>query len=115
MTDFDSPADRRRAPRAIVRCEASVALDNARRVEGSTVDVSSAGVCLSLPVALQPGERCDLRLNIGTPDRVEIVEMQGRVCFCLPQKSGYRIGLHCTHIDPDDALLISDLLSGRVN
>jgi hypothetical protein len=108
-------SDRRHAPRTILRCEASVGLADNRRVIGSTVDLSTAGVCLSLPVAMEPGERCELRINIGTVNRVEIVEMQGRVCFCVPQRLGYRIGLHCTEIDPDAASLISDLLSGAIN
>lgn len=104
-------SERRRSPRTIVRCEASVALNDDRRLVGSTVDVSAAGVCLSLPVALDPGERCGLRLNIGTPEDVTIVEMRGRVCFCVPQPQGYRIGLHCTHIDPEGALALKDLLN----
>jgi hypothetical protein len=105
-------ADRRHSARTIIRCEASIALDDDRRLVGSTVDLSAAGVCLSLPVALEPGERCGLRINIGSPDEVTIVEMRGRVCFCVPQREGYRIGLHCTDIDPDAALMISDLLEG---
>jgi hypothetical protein len=106
-------ADRRHSARTIIRCEASIALDDDRRLVGSTVDLSAAGVCLSLPVALEPGERCGLRINIGSPDEVTIVEMRGRVCFCVPQRDGYRIGLHCTDIDPDAALMISDLLEGH--
>jgi hypothetical protein len=106
-------ADRRHDERTIIRCEASIALDDDRRLVGSTVDLSAAGVCLSLPIALEPGERCGLRINIGSRDEVTIVEMRGRVCFCVPQRQGYRIGLHCTEIDADAALMLSDLLSNH--
>lgn len=111
-SEADPGANRRHAPRASIRCEASISLSDDRRIVGSTVDLSNAGVCLSLPIALQPGDRCGLRLNLGTPDRVEIVEMRGRVCFCVPQQHGYRIGMHCTDIDADAAQLIEEMLGG---
>jgi hypothetical protein len=87
--------NRRHAPRVEEHCIAVVELPGHREVEGETVDLSSAGVCLTLPEALDLGAQYRFhidRIVDGQPHRLDLV---GRVCFCISRGNQFRVGIHC--------------------
>jgi hypothetical protein len=85
-------AERRQEPRTFARARVSVVLNESRTLDGEAVDVSSAGVCVTLAEPLQLGALYRLNLEgASMKDR----NLMGRVCFCLPQHESYRVGLHC--------------------
>lgn len=88
--------DRRYSVRIPEQCAASVILPNRRRVKGETVDLSSAGVCLTLPQALELGHEyefhIDRRINEQQAQSIDVI---GRVCFCISRGDQFRVGVHC--------------------
>jgi PilZ domain len=86
-------SERRLQPRLPVRGVAHIKIKR-RSVKAETVDISSHGVCLTLPQPLEVGSSCQLDLAIEGEEgrRISVV---ARVCFCLRGKNGYRVGLNC--------------------
>jgi hypothetical protein len=98
MAEYSAPvsrphADRRRQSRLPVRGLAIVCGPRLRLI-ADTVDISAHGVCLSLPTALDVGGTYRLDLEIKSPTS-RTKSVVARVCFCLKENSGYRIGLNC--------------------
>jgi hypothetical protein len=91
-------AERRRNPRASLKGRASVLIAGGGAIEGETVDISDAGVCLTLPTALQLGDLYRLNIEMQTEPQTEVT-IVGRVCFCVQQSAGYRVGVHCSDLD----------------
>jgi hypothetical protein len=58
------------------------------------VDICPYGVCLTLPRALEVGSNYQLELEIeqASKRRASVI---GRVCFCVRNQEGYRVGLDC--------------------
>ena len=66
-----------------------------RELRAEAVDISTHGVCLTLPRALEVGTTCSLDLEIPSLAPGGLFSVEARVCFCLQGKDGYRIGLNC--------------------
>ena len=95
-------AERRARPRIPVVGFAEVKTRRGTLV-GEAVDVSAAGVCLTIPQPLVAGELCSLDLRIENEPPIE-TSIVGRVCFCIEQSAGYRIGVNCPMSDSFDQL-----------
>lgn len=77
-------------------------LPNRRHLKGETVDLSSAGFCLTLPQALEPGHQYEFHIDRRISDEeAQSIDVIGRVCFCISRGNQFRVGVHC----PDLALL----------
>lgn len=87
--------NRRLAPRIVEHYSAVVELPDHREVEGETVDLSSAGVCLTLPEALQLGAEYRFHIDRIIDDHEQRIDLVGRVCFCISRGGQFRIGIHC--------------------
>jgi hypothetical protein len=86
-------AERRKQQRLPIRGSARVRIQR-REMRADPVDISTHGVCLTLPRALEVGSTCQLDLEVqGAAQRRTSV--LARVCFCLQGQNGYRIGLNC--------------------
>ena len=81
-----------------------VRLSDDREVAGETVDLSSAGVCLTLPEALQLGAEYRFQIDRRIAEREQHLELVGRVCFCIGRGDRFRIGIHCPDLQMGDAL-----------
>lgn len=93
--ESSNPTERRAGQRRSVRGRASVLCSSDRSFDADTVDISEGGVCLTSPVALQPGTLCRLNIEIH-PTPVIHVSVSGRVCFCVEQHDQYRVGFQCS-------------------
>ena len=79
--------DRRYSTRFAEQCTASVMLPDHRRIQGETVDVSSAGVCLTLPTALELGHEYRFHIDREFDDETQHIDIVGRVCFCISRSA----------------------------
>lgn len=87
--------ERRLSARMPERCSAIVMLPNRRRIKGETVDLSTAGVCLTLPQALELGHEYQFHIDREINDTTQHLDVIGRVCFCISRGDQFRIGIHC--------------------
>lgn len=102
------PFERRAVLRSLIRGRASVAIECQRSFRAATIDISEAGICLTAPVALEPGTVCRLDVEIEQPLLTQFT-VNGRVCFCIGERGHYRVGFHC----PALALLNPTIASDR--
>lgn len=93
MVERSGSSERRSAHRTYVRGRASVEVEHQRSFQADMIDVSDAGVCLTAPIALEPGTLCRLEIDVERPQRH--LSLTGRVCFCVEDHGGYRVGFHC--------------------
>jgi hypothetical protein len=96
-------AERRERARMPVKGAAEVRTLHGTLV-GEAVDISAAGVCLTLPEPLQTGALCNVDLRIDAEPGAEgesVIETSivGRVCFCIEQRAGFRVGVNCALSD----------------
>lgn len=94
--------DDRRHARIPEHCVAIVKLPDRREVEGETVDLSSAGVCLTLPEALELGAQYHFHIDRRVAEREQRIDLVGRVCFCISRGDQFRIGIHCPDLHLDE-------------
>lgn len=90
-------AERRRDPRAPISGRARVCLDEERSIAGEAVDISEAGVCLTLSVPLQVGSLYPIIVTLRSDSPVEL-SVIGRVCFSLERAGAYRVGISCAEL-----------------
>ncbi|MET0499582.1 MAG: PilZ domain-containing protein [Steroidobacteraceae bacterium] len=96
--------ERRFDPRFPEQCTARVLLPDHREVTGETVDLSSAGVCLTLPEALQLGAEYHFHIERHIAEHRQRLELVGRVCFCILRGDQFRIGIHCPDMQIGEAV-----------
>ena len=109
--DSPSGVERRKQARRSVRLRALVLLPDDQLLNGHTIDLSVGGACLSAPHQLLVGDECRLQLEleaVGTKRRALLVS---RVCYCVPQGDGFRVGLQFVQVSPEDAQLLEMLLN----
>ncbi len=95
--DDGSSSERRSSRRHYIRARALVdAPDGSFQAEA--VDVSISGVCLTSPVALQPGTYCRLQVELYG-NTSPTIAVAGRVCFCIEDHGQFRVGVHCADAD----------------
>jgi PilZ domain-containing protein len=93
MVEQSGLSERRSAQRAYARGRASVAVGHQLSFQADMIDVSEAGVCLTAPMAIEPGTLCRLEIDVEQPRRH--FTLTGRVCFCVSDREHYRVGFHC--------------------
>ncbi|HEX2493300.1 MAG TPA: PilZ domain-containing protein [Steroidobacter sp.] len=94
QSSSSSGVERRHAARKPARGSASVKTQTGT-LRGAAVDISPAGVCLTLPEPLQVGATYTLALHIEGQLEPE-VSVLGRVCFCIEHSGRYRVGVNCS-------------------
>lgn len=94
-SDHPEPHSERRAQQRLpIRGVAQLSVKR-RKVTAEAVDISSHGLCLTLQQPLEVGSSYRLDVAIeGTRERRTTVV--ARVCFCLRDNNGFRIGLNCS-------------------
>lgn len=104
-------SERRRQPRTSIQLRATVLLPDDQLLIGHTIDVSSGGACLSVPEQLVVDDEVRLSLQfeaVGTKHNLLLI---ARVCYCAPQKQGFRAGLQFVQVAAEDDALLQTLLS----
>jgi c-di-GMP-binding flagellar brake protein YcgR len=68
--------ERRVKPRTRLHIKADVTLPGDLTIVGHTLDISAGGMSLEVPYSLEPGQRCEIELNLaklGGPSWVQVV------------------------------------------
>lgn len=103
--------ERRRQARTSIQLRATVLLPDDQLLMAHTIDVSSGGACLSVPVQLVVDDEVRLGLQfeaVGTKHNLLLI---ARVCYCAAQGQIFRAGVQFVQVAPDDAALLQTLLS----
>ena len=110
MPESSAP-ERRGKQRTRLHLKADVTLPGDLTIVGHTLDISSGGMSLDVPYQLQPGQRCEIELNLaklGGPNWVQVI---AEVRHCVSSEDGhFQAGLQFVDLD----LRVADLLDEYV-
>ena len=104
-------AERRRQPRTSIRIRATVLLPDDELLYAHTIDVSSGGVCLSVPRQLAVDDEVRLNLQLEAVGTRQNLLLIARVCYCMRHEEGFRAGLQFVQVSPENAMLLEKLLA----
>jgi c-di-GMP-binding flagellar brake protein YcgR len=107
----DAGQERRRRPRTSIRLSATVLLPDDELLYAHTIDLSSGGVCLSVPKQLQLEDEVRLGLKFEAVGVKHSLLLISRVCYCLPDAKEFRAGLQFVQISAEDSTLLEKLLA----
>ena len=110
-----APTERRVKQRSHLHIKADVTLPGDLTIVGHTLDISASGLSLNVPYKLEPGQRCEIELDLsklGGPNWVQVV---GEVKHCASSDDGhFQIGLQFVDLDAELARLLEDYIWARI-
>jgi hypothetical protein len=80
---------------------------NVRSKCALTIDLSTGGLSLTLPAALEVGQACAISFDVPDKKVNQRALINGTVVSCVEKGAeGYRVGIHFVHADPASKQLI---------
>lgn len=104
--------EQRKYPRRPLKRRARVIARNGPPIEGSTLDVSSGGMCLILPQQLAPGMPCAISFDLPVNAFKQTVSAVARVAWSVCGTQGFKTGVQFTEVDPASATAIARYVAG---
>jgi PilZ domain len=115
VSDSSTLPERRVKQRTRLQLKADVTLPGDLTIVGHTLDISSSGLSLDVPYQLQPGQRCEIELNlikVGGPKWVQVI---GEVTRCVTSGDGhFQAGLQFVDLDAQLAGLLDAYIWSRI-
>ena len=81
---------------------------------GHTLDISSSGLSIEVPYELQPGQRCEIELNLSKVGGPKWVQVIGEVKRCIGGDGYFQAGLQFVDLDATLAELLDAYILARV-
>jgi c-di-GMP-binding flagellar brake protein YcgR len=111
-----SKPERRVKPRARLHLKADVTLPGDLTIVGHTLDISASGMSLEVPYSLEPGQRCEIELNLaklGGPSWLQVVA-EVRHCTEVDNQC-FEAGLQFVDLQAQTAELLETYVWSRVS
>lgn len=109
------PTERRIKQRSHLHIKADVTLPGDLTIVGHTLDISASGLSLEVPYKLEPGQRCEIELNLaklGGPNWVQVV---AEVKHCTSSNDGhFQVGLQFVDLDAELTKLLEAYIWARI-
>ncbi|MFI4940382.1 MAG: PilZ domain-containing protein [Burkholderiales bacterium] len=104
------PKTLRSEERRVLRCAAAVISSNSPPVHGKTVDVSSKGISVMLPRAMNNGDQCTVAFNPSIDGKTVMLSAPAKVVYSIcVGTSGFRTGFQFEGIDDKTSKIIKEL------
>ena len=102
-----SPRDLRKSVRKVLLSDAIFVSKDVRLKSAVTIDISTGGLSLTLPQALEIGLACAISFDVPSMQNKQRTLIRGTVASCIAKgDEGYRIGVHYVEPDPVSKQLI---------
>lgn len=100
--------DLRKSVRKVLLSHAIFVAQNLRIKSAVTIDISTGGISLTIPQALEIGQSCAISFDVpGQEDSKQRTLISGTVASCIDKGAeGFRIGVHYSESDPVSKELI---------
>jgi c-di-GMP-binding flagellar brake protein YcgR len=108
----DQPAGKvakemRKTVRKVLLSHAIFVSQKLRVKSAVTIDISTGGISLTIPEALEVGKACAISFDVpGQQKSRQRTLIRGTVASCVARDGGYRIGVHYIQSDPVSKQLI---------
>ena|SRR5262249_27922047 len=101
-------AERRASHRKFFSVHARVTVPGVQTLNGHTIDLSTGGVGVTVPFALEPGQDCELDIELEACGTTCAFHIGARVCYCVPRgREHFRAGMRFTRLDEATTALIA--------
>jgi len=105
---LEPDAERRASHRKFFTVQAKVTVPGVQTLNGHTIDLSTGGIGVTVPFALQPGQDCELDLELEACGTTCAFHIGARVCYCVPRgREQFRAGMQFTQLDEATSALIA--------
>ncbi|HXA48518.1 MAG TPA: PilZ domain-containing protein [Burkholderiaceae bacterium] len=102
-----SSKDLRKSVRKVLLSDAIFVSKNIRLKSAVTIDISTGGLSLTLPEALEVGLACAISFDVPSMENKQRTLIRGTVASCVDKGAdGFRIGVHYVEPDPVSKQLI---------
>jgi c-di-GMP-binding flagellar brake protein YcgR len=98
--------DLRKSARKILLSNAIFVSQNIRLKSAITIDISTGGMSLVLPVSLAVGQSCAISFDVPDQHSKQRILINGTIVSCIAKGEAYRIGVHYIETDPISRQLI---------
>ncbi len=108
----DQPQDKvakemRKSVRKVLLSHAIFVSQKLRVKSAVTIDISTGGLSLTIPEALEVGKACAISFDVpGQQKSRQRTLIRGTIASCVARDGGYRIGVHYVQSDPVSKQLI---------
>jgi c-di-GMP-binding flagellar brake protein YcgR len=108
--------DLRKSVRKILLSDAIFVSKNVRLKSAVTIDISTGGLSLFLPEALEVGVACAISFDVPSTENKQRTLIRGTVASCVDKGAdGYRIGVHYVEPDPISKQLIQEAVDSYLD
>ena len=115
MSDQPVAKEMRKSVRKVLLSHAIFVSQRLRVKSAVTIDISSGGMSLTIPEALEVGKRCAISFDVpGRQDMRQRTLIRGTVASCVARDGGYRIGVHYEQSDPVSKQLIQAAIDSHL-
>jgi len=105
---LEPEAERRASHRKVFSVQARVTVPGVQVLNAHTIDLSTGGVGVTMPFALEPGQDCVLDLALEACGTTGEFHIGARVCYCVPRGGKlFRTGMQFTKVDEATTALIA--------
>lgn len=109
MTEM-TESDIRVHPRKLIRCPATLAVDNKPPLNAWTFDISIGGISLMLPEAIDPGQYCVVKFSADINGNVQPFSAIAKSVYSVCSSSGqYRTGFQFHQLNAAGTEIIHQL------
>lgn len=109
------PAERRTHRRKHLHLKADVTLPGDLTIVGHTLDISASGMSIETPFRLEPGQRCEIELNLSKLGGPAWIQVIGEVRRCEQiEPDVFTAGLQFVDMDAEVAQLLDAYVWSRV-
>lgn len=100
----------RKSVRKVLLSHAIFVAQNLRIKSAVTIDISTGGISLTIPEALEIGQACAISFDVpGQEESKQRTLISGTIASCVAKgEEGYRIGVHYAESDPVSKELIKE-------
>ena len=106
MSDQPDSKDMRKSVRKVLLSHAIFVSQKLRVKSAVTIDISTGGLSLTIPEALEIGKACAISFDVPGQQSKQRTLIRGTVASCIAKDDGFRIGVHYVESDPVSKQLI---------
>ena len=108
MSDQLPAQDMRKSVRKVLLSHAIFVSQKLRVKSAVTIDISTGGISLTIPEALEVGKACAISFDVpGQQKSRQRTLIRGTIASCIARDGAYRIGVHYVQSDPVSKELIA--------
>ena len=102
--------EQRQTQRKVFKTKAMIAAAGAAPILGRTVDISSNGMCMSMPNPVNTGAQVQLRFDLMVDGKTHAIQASAKATYCILSGSEFKVGLQFVSLDAATLVALAKFL-----